>query len=74
MGTPRPDRSQTIVKVVSRGLFVLGSTLLLVGLVAGVFNRQVLDGGRFAVHVDAVTRRLDKARASVVSGHSVPAT
>ena len=35
---------------------VLAGALLLVGLAAGVVNRQVLDGPRFANHIDAVRR------------------
>ncbi|WP_056603334.1 hypothetical protein [Aeromicrobium sp. Root472D3] len=42
------------MRVLARLLLVTGSLLLAVGLVAGVVNRQVLDGDRFAEHVDAV--------------------
>ncbi|MCW2751848.1 MAG: hypothetical protein JWR83_2958, partial [Aeromicrobium sp.] len=38
----------------ARALFVLGSVLLLIGVIAGVANREVLDGSRFAGHVDAI--------------------
>jgi uncharacterized membrane protein HdeD (DUF308 family) len=34
----------------------LGSVLLLVGILAGLVNHNVLDGPRFAAHVDAVRR------------------
>src|SRR5262245_18972781 len=37
-----------------RALIVVGTVLFLVGAVAGVLNREVLDGDRFAAHVDAV--------------------
>jgi hypothetical protein len=37
-----------------RILAVLGSVLLALGLLAGSANREVLDGARFAEHVDAV--------------------
>jgi hypothetical protein len=37
-----------------RVLAVLGSVLLALGLLAGAVNREVLDGARFAGHVDAV--------------------
>ncbi len=39
---------------VSRALLVLGSVLLLAGVIAGVVNREVLDGSRFAAHADAI--------------------
>jgi hypothetical protein len=35
---------------------VLAAIFLLVGLVAGLVNRQVVDGSRFASHVDAIRR------------------
>lgn len=38
----------------TRALLVLGSLLLLSGVLAGVVNRQVLDGDRFAAHVDKI--------------------
>ncbi|QGG40198.1 hypothetical protein [Aeromicrobium yanjiei] len=50
------------MRILSRALLVLGSVALLVGLVAGVVNRQVLDGGRFAGHVDAVREDPQVAR------------
>ncbi|MET0819597.1 MAG: hypothetical protein ABWY58_01415 [Aeromicrobium sp.] len=50
------------MKVLSRAAFVAGSLLLLVGLVAGVANRQLLDGDRFAAHVDAVREDPQVAR------------
>ena len=37
-----------------RLLVVLGTLLLLLGTVAGVVHREVLDAGRFTAHVDAV--------------------
>ncbi|SFB93158.1 hypothetical protein SAMN04487968_102342 [Nocardioides terrae] len=40
----------------------LGSLLLLVGTVAGVVNREVLDADRFAAHADAVRTDPDVAR------------
>jgi hypothetical protein len=33
---------------------VVGTVLIVVGAVAGVLNREVLDGDRFAANVDAV--------------------
>jgi len=50
------------MKVLSRTLFTLGVVVLLVGLVSGVANRQVLDAGRFAQHVDAVRADPDVSR------------
>ncbi len=35
-------------------LVVLGTLLMLVGTIAGVVNREVLDAGRFTAHVNAV--------------------
>lgn len=52
------------MKTLSRLLLVLGLLLLLAGLLAGVVNRQVLDGRRFADHVDAI--RTDPAVARQV--------
>lgn len=40
----------------SRASNVLGSLLLLLGILAGLVNRQVLDGQRFAHHVDDIRR------------------
>ena len=37
-----------------RLLMLLGTLLLLAGTIAGVVNREVLDAGRFADHVNAV--------------------
>jgi hypothetical membrane protein len=48
-----------LVRVVALSL---GSLLLLVGAVAGVVNREVLDAGRFAAHVDTVRTDPDVAR------------
>jgi hypothetical protein len=42
------------VKAVHRLLTVVGTLLLLLGTVAGVLHREVLDADRFADHVDAV--------------------
>ncbi|MET1039010.1 MAG: hypothetical protein ABW075_12100 [Aeromicrobium sp.] len=50
------------MKALSRVVSVIGSALLLVGLVAGVVNRQVLDGDRFAAHVDAIREDPQVAR------------
>lgn len=48
------------VRVRTRGWSVtgtaLGAVLLLLGVLAGVVNRQILDGSRFAAHVDALRR------------------
>ena len=48
------------VRVRTRGWSVtgtaLGAVLLLLGVLAGVVNRQILDGSRFAGHVDALRR------------------
>ena len=38
----------------TRALLVLASLLLAAGTVAGITNREVLDGSRFAAHADAV--------------------
>ena len=46
-------------RVLTTAAIVLGCLLLLLGSVAGVVNRQVLDVPRFAQHVDAV--RVDPA-------------
>lgn len=50
------------MRVLSRVVFTLGVVVLLVGLVSGVVNRQVLDADRFASHVDAVRADPDVAR------------
>lgn len=50
------------MKSLSRIVFLTGSVLLLVGLVAGVLNRQVLDGDRFAAHTDAIREDPQVAR------------
>ena len=42
------------VRAAYRLLMLLGTLLLLLGTIAGVVNREVLDAGRFADHVDAV--------------------
>lgn len=38
----------------ARVLLVIGSVVLLLGVLAGVVNREVLDGERFAAHVDGI--------------------
>ncbi len=38
----------------ARVMLILGSVLLLLGVVSGVGNREVLDGNRFAEHVDTM--------------------
>ncbi len=47
-------RREAMVTMLSRLVSLLAAVLLLVGLVAGVVNQQVLDGSRFAGHVDSV--------------------
>lgn len=48
---------------VAHGVVVcLGTLLVLVGAIAGVVNREVLDSDRFAAHVDAVRSDPDVAR------------
>ena len=54
------------MKAVHRLLTVVGTLLLLLGTIAGVLHREVLDADRFADHVDAV--RADPA----VGASSVP--
>jgi Short repeat of unknown function (DUF308) len=51
------------VRWLSRVLVSLGAVFLFVGLLAGLANREVLDGNRFAGHVDAI--RKDPAVARV---------
>lgn len=46
----------------ARVLLILGSVLLLLGVIAGVGNREVLDGNRFAEHVDAIRTDPDVSR------------
>lgn len=46
----------------SRVLFTLGTFVLLLGLCAGVVNREVIDGNRFAAHVDTIRADRDVAR------------
>ena len=46
----------------ARALLVVGSILLLFGIVAGVGNREVLDGNRFAGHVDAIRKDPEVSR------------
>ena len=45
-------------------LFGLGSLLLACGLVAGVVNHEVMDGQRFAAHVDNIRKDPAVARAA----------
>lgn len=51
------------MRMASRVLSALGVTLLVVGTVAGVVNREVLDGDRFLAHVDAVRADPEVSRA-----------
>ena len=48
--------------VAARILFVLGTGCLVVGLFAGLLNREVIDSERFAGHVDSVRQDPDVAR------------
>ena len=43
-----------VTAVVSRVLFVLGVLCLLLGLLAGLVNREVVDSRRFAAHADSI--------------------
>lgn len=45
-----------------RALLTVGSILLLLGVVAGVGNREVLDGNRFARHVDDIRKNPEVSR------------
>lgn len=54
------------VKAVHRLLTVVGTLLLLLGTIAGVLHREVLDADRFADHVDAV--RADPAVSRQLGG------
>lgn len=49
-------------RMTSRALSALGVALLILGTVAGVVNREVLDGDRFLAHVDAVRADPDVSR------------
>lgn len=51
-----------LMKWLSRVLFALGSFAILLGLVAGVVNREVIDGNRFAEHVDNIRADGDVSR------------
>lgn len=42
------------MKWLARGVFAVGTLAILLGLGAGVVNREVVDGNRFAEHVDAI--------------------
>ncbi len=46
----------------ARVLVVLGSLLMTLGLLAGVGNREILDGSRFATHVDHIRTDPDVSR------------
>lgn len=46
----------------SRALFGLGAVVMLLGLAAGVVNREVIDGNRFAEHVDHIRADADVSR------------
>ncbi len=48
--------------VAARILFVLGTACLVLGLFAGLLNREVIDSERFAGHVDSVRQDPDVAR------------
>lgn len=45
-----------------RALVILGSLLMMAGLIAGVGNREVLDGSRFANHVDHIRQNPEVSR------------
>jgi hypothetical protein len=62
MGRRRQGRRGTATRGVSMLLVVIGSVLLALGLLAGVVNHEVLDGPRFARHMDAVRRDPAAAR------------
>ncbi len=57
--TPAPLHGNLSLSRALRALLVVGAVLLMVGIVAGVGNREVLDGSRFATHVDHI--RSDEA-------------
>ncbi len=44
------------MKIWSTACTAIGSVLLLLGILAGLVNRNVLDGDRFAQHVDSIRR------------------
>lgn len=50
------------MRALSRIGFAVGALLISIGLVAGVANRQLLDGDRFAAHVDAIRQDPQVAR------------
>jgi hypothetical protein len=54
------------VRWLSRLLTSLGAVFLFVGLIAGLVNHELLDGGRFADHVDAIRKDPSVARAAGV--------
>jgi hypothetical protein len=51
-----------VLRLVRAVALTLGTLLLLVGAVAGVLNRELLDADRFATHADAVRTDSDVAR------------
>lgn len=52
---PRAESGATDMRTLSnRVLLVVATLLLTVGILAGVLNREVLDGSRFSAHADAV--------------------
>lgn len=54
------------MRALSRIVFALGVVAMLIGLVSGVVNRQVLDPDQFAAHVDSI--RAEPAVARAVGG------
>lgn len=50
------------MRILSRGLAVVGAFLLLVGAASGVIHREVLDADRFAAHVEAIRTDQDVSR------------
>jgi hypothetical protein len=52
--------------VLARTLAALGALMLLAGLAAGLVNRELLDGDRFAGHVDAIRQDPQVARAAAL--------
>ncbi|HQV19810.1 MAG TPA: hypothetical protein PLC22_16035, partial [Gordonia sp. (in: high G+C Gram-positive bacteria)] len=48
--------------IAARILFVLGTGCLVLGLFAGLLNREVIDSERFARHVDSVRQDPEVAR------------
>lgn len=54
--------SRTALRVAHAATVAVGVLLLVVGTIAGVVNREILDADRFAAHVDAVRTDPDVAR------------